>query len=302
MQLAIALIALCTWTPGLSAQNVGVAVDAIAEEFRKIAASPDTTSATARAHWLFATFAETRVFPGRDQPQDTIIDSFGDRAIFRPLRPGWDVDRWTSALEAIHSIDRDRLNARDALSYDIMLSDVSRALALARAPDLYMPLSERRGLHLIIWYYGSEFIPSKTVEDYELILAHLNGVALEIDEMMQGMRRAHAAGVMPPRLLMTKVADALRPAIVEDPMASGYLAKFSEFPASIPPRDQERLRANAMRIYALKIRPAYQRLLTYALEHYIPGATESIGLSALPRGAERYATIVRLRTRPADLS
>lgn len=126
-RVSIALLALFAWTPVLSAQDTGVTVDALAEQFRQISASRDTVAAEARAQWLFATFEATRVYPGRVQPEDT--------------------------------------------------GDANRALELARAPRLYMPLSDRRGPQLVIWYYGSEFLPSATLEDYELILAHLNGCA-----------------------------------------------------------------------------------------------------------------------------
>ncbi|MEX1129556.1 MAG: DUF885 family protein, partial [Vicinamibacterales bacterium] len=273
----------------------------MAKEFRRIAEDLGASTDEARAHRLFAAFESARG-PQRNLPEDTVLDASGERAIYRRLRPDWALMRWENAVAAVESIDRARLNARDGLAYDVVKSDAMRELAMARTPRLYLPLSDRQGLHLVIWFYGSEFLASETVADYEVILAHLNGVALAVDEMTNGMQEAYAEGIVPPRAMMTGAAAALTEAIVDDPLESGYLAKFLQFPASIPVEEQGRLRANAARIYTNKIRPAYQRQLSYATEVYIPGATESIGVGDLPGGAERYATIVRLRTRPADLS
>lgn len=298
LQLGLAWLTLFASASVLLGQGGGRARDAAAEEFRRIVKRRDSLPDDARLRWLFAAFDTAARSRGRGQPEDTVTDASGERAIYRRARPDWDqgdLARWESALTALNSIDTARLSARDALSHDIMRSEVTRKIALARTPPLYMPLTNHFGLHHIIWFYGSEFLPSETVADYEIILAHLNGVALEIDDMMRAMRRARANGVMPPEAIMTNVENALRQAIVDDPVKSGYLAKFSSFPESIPAAEQARLRTIAIRIYVTKIRPAYERLLAYATKSYIPGATETVGLSALRGGPERYALIVQLR-------
>ncbi|MGI9077142.1 MAG: DUF885 domain-containing protein [Gemmatimonadaceae bacterium] len=302
VRIGVAWLTLLASASPLLSQASRVGIDVAAKKFRWIADSSHSLSHEARAHLLYAAFDIAARGPGRVEPEDTVIDAAGERAIYKRLRPDWSVERWENALEALGSIDKSRLNARAALSHDIMRSEVTRELALARAPALPMPLTNNRGLHLIRWFYGSDFLPSRTVADYEIVLAHLNGVSLEIEEMLRVMRQAQASGVMPPRILMTDVADSLRAVIVDDPLQSPYLGKFREFPASIPPADQDRLRASAVRIYSTKIKPAYERLLAYATETYIPGATESIGLSGLSGGAERYALIVQFRAKPARLS
>lgn len=209
LRLGLAWLTFLASASVLLAQGPGRAVDVAAEEFRRIVKSRDTLPDAARARWLYAVFDTTTRGRWRTQPQDTVTDESGERAIYRRLRPDWDdgdLARWEKALKALHSIDSARLTARDALSYDIVRSELIKNIALARAPGQYMPLTNRRGLHLIIWFYGSEFLPAETVADYKIILALLNGVALEIDEMMQGMRHAQNEGIMPPKALMTNVA------------------------------------------------------------------------------------------------
>lgn len=305
-RLTVASLALLASASGLLAQGPGVARDIAADEFRRITSSRDSLSDGARAQWFFAVFDTAARGPWRAQPQDTVTDASGERAIFRRARPDWengDLARWESALAALASIDTTRLDDGDRLSWAVTRSEVSRNIALAGMPGPYLPLTNNMGLHHIIWFYGSEYLPSESVADYDIVLAHLNGVALEIDDMMRVMRQAQREGIMPPRALMSGVADALREAIVDDPMTSGYLAKFSHFPGSIAPAERERLRGSAIRIYVTKIRPAYERLLAYATESYIPGASDSrTGLSTFPGGGERYALIVRLRAGTSDLS
>lgn len=305
MRQLLAWLALVASGSVLSAQEPGRAVDVSAEDFRRIAESRDSLPDAARARWLYAVFDTATRSYRRDQPLDTVIDASGVRAIYRRLRRDWDqgdAARWESALEALQTIDKTRLNERDALSHDLMHSEATRKLGMARGPQLYLPLTNNRGPHHSVWFYGSEWLPSETLADYEVVLAHLNGIPLEIDGMIEGMRQAHAEGMMPPQVLVTNVRDALGEMIVDDPMASGYLAKFVEFPASITAPDQARLRASAERIYRTGIRPAYERLLSYAADDYLPAATRDASFSALPGGTERYELLLRLRTAPAPLS
>ena len=81
-------------------------------------------------------------------------------------------------------------------------------------------------------------------------------------------------------------------------MKSPLLQQFTKMPSSIRAADRDRLTAAALAAYNTKVKPAYQKLHDYLEETYVPGARESIAISALPNGAAWYAYNVHMQTTP----
>jgi uncharacterized protein (DUF885 family) len=67
-------------------------------------------------------------------------------------------------------------------------------------------------------------------------------------------------------------------------------------PDTIPPAEQERLRAEAVRIIDEKIVPAYRKFRRYFADTYLPASRDSIGVSELPDGKEYYEYCTRVYT------
>jgi len=84
--------------------------------------------------------------------------------------------------------------------------------------------------------------------------------------------------------------------IPEDPMQSAMLQPFKDFPQDIPAADQDRLRAEAVKIYKEQLVPAYNKLYDFMLKEYLPGARATIAAEALPNGKAWYAYDVRTST------
>ena len=99
-----------------------------------------------------------------------------------------------------------------------------------------------------------------------------------------------------PRITLRDVPQQVKELITSDPMKSPVLVMFTRFPADIPAEDQRRLTAAAVKAYSEKVKPAYERLYAYLTKSYIPGARETVGMSALPDGAAWYAYNVRIET------
>jgi uncharacterized protein (DUF885 family) len=198
-------------------------------------------------------------------------------------------------LRALHAIDRRRLSAREQLSYDLFERNLKEQIESHQFHDEYFAITQldgpQQGLAHVIAAQ-----PATTVAHYTDIIARLNGVPAVIAQDTALLTKGLETGITPPKVVLRDVPEQARNQIVDDPIKSPLLEPFTRMPASIPSPDQARLRAEAIDAYQKKVRPAYQALVTYLTARYLPGARQSIGLSALPDGARWYAFRARLST------
>jgi uncharacterized protein (DUF885 family) len=97
------------------------------------------------------------------------------------------------------------------------------------------------------------------------------------------------------------VDASLRAQIVGDPAQSVFYEPFKQFPASIGGVDQERLIEAAQETISCSIVPAYEALLKFLNEEYLPAARKSIACADLPNGQEMYRQCIAYFT-TLDLS
>ena len=100
----------------------------------------------------------------------------------------------------------------------------------------------------------------------------------------------------PPRITLRDIPQQIRNQLVDDPAESPLLGAFKQIPASVDSLQQEALRAQAHAAFSEKIAPAYERLLAFMEDEYIPGSRESIAMRDLPNGEAWYAFNVKQRT------
>jgi len=219
-------------------------------------------------------------------------------------------DKWTdNSLEAIarrqrelrapvkvlKSIRRDKLNAADRLSYDLFQRGLDEGIEGLRFHGEFMPLNQMGGVQQDL-AQTLENAPRTSVKDYEDMVARLNAVPLVIDQTLVLLDKGLAAGLTPPRITLRDVPDQVANQMNPDPDQNALLKPFTEFPIQIAEADRTRLRAAAAGALKEKVIPAFAKLRDYLVKTYLPGARESIGLSALPDGAAWYAYAARVST------
>jgi len=199
-----------------------------------------------------------------------------------------------SPLAVITSIDRASLSADDQLNYDLFRRGAEDAIAGTRFPSEYLAIDARSGPQLLA--QTMELNPNATVKDYEDIVSRVDGLGAVVDETIVLLQKGLAAKVTAPGITLRDVPDQVKGLLTADPMKSPVLVMFTRFPSSIPEAEQKRLAAAAVKSYTEKVKPAYERLYSFLTKTYIPGARESVGMSALPDGAAWYAYNVRIQT------
>lgn len=199
-----------------------------------------------------------------------------------------------SPLAAIKSIDRSLLSKDDQLNYDLFRRGAEDAVEGTRFPAEYLAIDARSGPQLLPQVMEQN--PNATVRDYEDIVARVESLGTVVDQTIALLQKGLAAKVTAPRITLRDVPEQVKGLIPPDPMKSPVLVMFTRFPADVPVEDQKRLTAAAVKAYTEKVKPAYERLYTYLTKTYIPGARETVGMSALPDGAAWYAYNVRIQT------
>jgi uncharacterized protein (DUF885 family) len=203
-------------------------------------------------------------------------------------------------LAAAESIDRSKLTDPERLDFDLLHNRLQRDVEGYRFPGELLAINQRNGIqqevpHLL------DIAPAATLRDYDALLARLRALPTLVDQTIALLDRGLAAGVTPSRITLRDVPDQVRALLTDDPLQSALLKPFREIPASVPPDDRVRITRDALHVYQEQAAPAFRKLLQYLSETYVPRARTTIGIAALPNGADWYAYLVR-RSTTTDLT
>jgi uncharacterized protein (DUF885 family) len=202
------------------------------------------------------------------------------------------------------AIDRASLDANDVLNYDLYRDLLDTAVAGLEfhndalpirgviPHNLLMPINQLEGIPQDI-PRTIALMPTVTREDYESLVARLQGVRPLVDQTIALMEQGLAAGFTPPQITMRDVPEQVEAQLVDDPLNSPMLGPFTKWPASIPEKDRANLTARATATYREGIAPAFKKLRDFLVSRYIPACRETTAASALPNGAAMYAYNVK---------
>jgi uncharacterized protein (DUF885 family) len=198
-------------------------------------------------------------------------------------------------VDVIRSIHRENLAPADQLNYDLFRRSAELALESTKFPGDYLAVNQLGGVQQTIPQVIGQ-MPHGTVKQYENILARLRAAGPLIDDNIDLLRKGIAAGVTEPKIILRNVPEQVLKVITDDPMASSLLKPFTDFPPTMARADQDRLKAEAVKVYQAVLVPAYRRLHDYLVQDYIPKARDTIAWSALPDGADWYRFAIREHT------
>jgi uncharacterized protein (DUF885 family) len=205
------------------------------------------------------------------------------------------------------AIERSGLAAEEHVSYDLyreLLDTAVKGLDFHNdaAPirgviprNLMMPINQMEGIQQDIPRTIAS-MPASTREDYDNILARLQGIARVVDQTIALMERGLAAGLTPPRITLRDVVSQVDGQIVADASKSPLLEAFSTWPAEIPEQDRSALTTRAVQAYEQSVRPAFTKLRDFLATRYVPASRETTSAAALPNGRAMYEYNVRWHT------
>ncbi len=253
-----------------------------------IASTPAQTLArNPELHKLFADEWERGL---RDSPENASAQ--GDRRYN---------DRWTdsslsaiaaraaadrAALDKLRRMDRAALSPADQLNYDTFAWQLQRSVERQKFREYLQPVGHQGGPQTLDGL--AEVLPFANTQDYRDWLKRLQALPTVIDQAIALMQEGAKAGNVPPRILMQRVPAQIAAQVLDDPTKSAFYKPFLKFADGVPQADRAALKAEASRVIASDVVPAYRKLRSYFDSEYLPKARESIAVSAQPDGKAYY--------------
>ncbi|MBA2762249.1 MAG: DUF885 domain-containing protein, partial [Segetibacter sp.] len=205
---------------------------------------------------------------------------------------------FTRYLDSLKAFDKQKLSARDQLSYQIFQYDLDKNIALLQFPFYLTPVDQFRDFRLSFSQLGagSGNHPFKTVKDYDDFLKRINQFVSISDTAIAYMREGIRVKRVQPRIVMEKVIPQIKAMLVDTISKSLFYNPIKNLPANFSAEDRQRLTAAYTTAIQQEIMPAYTRLLTFIQDEYMPQTRQTVGLSAIPNGKDEYAFLVQLST------
>ncbi len=239
---------------------------------------------------LHAFFAEEWERGLRENPESASFE--GDRRFN---------DRWSdNSLEAIAAseaadhealarlkrFDRSKLSPADQLNYDTFLWLQEKSVQRQAFREYLQPMGHQGGVQTADGLV--EGLAFNETRDYRDWLARMRVLPKAIDQTIALMREGVKAGNVPPRVLMQRVPAQIAAQIVDDPAASPFYRPFAKFSNGVPESERAALQAEAQKVIAEQIVPAYRKLQTYFDDVYLPKTRTGIAVADLPNGKAYY--------------
>ena len=233
-------------------------------------------------------FPEFATYLGDPRGQDRLGDQ-SESSIERRLQAERD------SLAFLESIDRAALPEGERVNYDLLLERTRRDVRGQRFPTQYLQMNQMDGPQQDAAALLA-MMPNAKAEQLENQIARMEAMPSYIDQSIALMRKGLEAGVTPPKKTLRDVPQQIRSQLVDDASQSPLLKGFVDIPDTVDPLQAETLRARAEEVYRKQVVPAYERLLEFTENEYLPGARESIAAKDLPDGDAWYRHNVAVRT------
>ena len=190
-------------------------------------------------------------------------------------------------LGQLDQIERAKLNRTDRISYELFRQGLEFSIAGYRFRGYLLPINQRGGLQDAGNLADALRFEKKS--DYEAWLERMANFPTYADQTIALMREGMRRGIVHAEVVMKRVPRQVEAQIVDDPAESMFYQPFERFPKSFATETQERLRQNASRLILKRINPAYERLLAFLQQEYLPACHDEVGFWQMPDGKEFYA-------------
>jgi len=187
------------------------------------------------------------------------------------------------------------LNPTDLLTSLLMEHELRSQLEAQDYLNLVQLVSQSDGVHNEVFTVVDQ-MPSRTVKDYENIIARVRALPAHIDQAIGVMREQLAAGLAQPAIVVDLTVDQVaaqsRPPASESPL----LVAFRRFPPEISTADQERLRTRAYAAYGEQFVPSWKKLEAFLRDTYRTQARTQTAVTSVPNGRTAYAALIHAYT------
>jgi uncharacterized protein (DUF885 family) len=200
-------------------------------------------------------------------------------------------------LDDLARIPRERLSPAEQLNYDLFRHQYETRKAALPFHAEYYSIEASGGPQSLDEL--AELVPFESVADYETWIRRMRAIPAFLGQYGDLLRRAAAEKRTQPRAVMERVLEPLARQVTDKPEDSPFFERFRTYPDSIPAADRARLTADAKRVIAEDVVPAYRRFQAVFRDEYLPATRSSVGLWDTPDGRAYYQFLARYHTTTA---
>jgi uncharacterized protein (DUF885 family) len=198
-------------------------------------------------------------------------------------------------LVRLEAIDTTGFSDQEKLNKELLAQDLRNGLEDVKLKEYEMPVTQMSGIHLFAAQFPS-FLTFVTAKDYDDYITRMHNFPKQMDSTIDRMRHGMADHLMPPRFLLTKVAEQAQGIADQAPDQTPFARPLAKFPAGLSEAEQSRIRAAFMDAIAKDVLPAYAKFAKFVREEYAPAGRTEVGMWSLPNGVARYNVRVRRST------
>ena len=201
-------------------------------------------------------------------------------------------------LRRLNAIDTTGFSDQEKLNKVLLLHNLRDSVANYEGRDYEMPVNQMGGFHLQAAQLPA-MLSFTTARDYDDYITRMRNFPRQADQMIAVMRAGMRDRLMPPKFLLTKVADQAAGLVAAPAEQSPFALPLQNFPASIGEADRARIRTAYLDAIDHAVFPAYRKFAAFVRDEYAPAGRTHEGIWSLPDGAARYARAVRESTTTA---
>jgi len=184
-------------------------------------------------------------------------------------------------------ITSDNLSQQSQINLAVLSYNLKNKLDSYHNKEHYMPLTAESGFH--VWIADiAQKIDFKTQQDYHDYLARLSALPTYFSQQITWMELGIKEGITQPKVVLEGFEQSIAAFIKEDVTQSDYYQPFTRMSNFITPREQANLQAEARKILAENVMPAYQGYFDFMVNQYQVKARDNIAATSLPNGKKYY--------------
>ena len=191
-------------------------------------------------------------------------------------------------LDQLNSIPLADLSPAERVNAAVLREILEDAVTDAKFRDWEMPANSDSNF----WTYLHERESLSDAGAYQRYIARMRDIPRYFGEQIANMRSGLNRGFTPPQTTLAgrdgSIASFMKPG-----EQNAFYDAFRTMPSTISPADQERLRGGARAAIEQVVIPAYQNLLTFWRDTYVPGTRKTTSAHDLPNGDAYYQAQIR---------
>ncbi|MCF8508359.1 MAG: DUF885 family protein [Hyphomonadaceae bacterium] len=199
---------------------------------------------------------------------------------------------WQDVMQRLNAIDPATLSADERINYGIYREQIAINILRIQFREHEKPLNA----DTTFWTTVASSAPRAFLNEAQAraFIARLADTPRYFDDEIANMKLGLARGFTPPRITLKARDRSIIAAYGEKtPEQSAFYGPFNNLPQSIPVETRAALQAEASRVIAERVFPAYAKVHAYYTTEYFPRTTTNLAATSLPDGDAYYRAQIR---------